>query len=44
MQDNKDPLGTGTPYPLAATDQQGHRGKSHRVRALGSRIRHAHLG
>ena len=35
MQDSKEPLGTGTPYPLTVSDQQGHRGKSHKVLALG---------
>ena len=29
MQDSKEPLGTGTPYPLATSDQQGHRSKPH---------------
>ena len=27
MQDSNDPLGTGTPYPLSTSGQQGHRSK-----------------
>ena len=34
MQDSKEPLGTGTPYPLPTSDQQGQQGKSCQVRAL----------
>ena len=32
MQDSKEPLGTGTPYPSSTSDQEGHRGKSHQDR------------
>ncbi|KAF6236697.1 hypothetical protein HO173_004988 [Letharia columbiana] len=34
MQDSKEPLGTGTPYPSAASDQQGHRAKRTKIEEL----------